>query len=618
MTISTTDSRVEYAGNGVTTVFPIPFRFLENAHIVALLVSAAGVPTSWALSTNYTLTGADADGGGTLTALVAPAVGTRLVIYRDIPATQETDYISGDPFPAESHERALDKLTMLAQQDEEALDRAIKLPVSDVGVSTTLPAASQRLDRLLSFDATTGAPEMSDFTHTQVASAIAMVYAGAVGPLDALSFIQTGTGAVSRSAQDKAREFVHIDDFNPYADGSDDIVALTAFFNSANDRPGVPHYLGEATYGTSGALPSIVSNNVLIYGATGGNRGVGSQTGSIIKALSSATGTIIDVSPIEGASAQCLQGVKVIGLTVDCNNIAAYGFVVRSVRESEFETCVLNATNTGLYLGVVNTLGEAADLQRTIFRHVGVQIAAPSGVAIRLTGTSTANVSFNTFEYIDVVHTNASAIIEENADNNLWLHTRTFCAGSATNSIEWLGGASSAVACRDEHFVRLSTNKAAIAKGTGSYTAPATNIVIDNMDITNSSPIATEETGATIYDGKWRVYTPTLSAQSGTLTTASATMRYMRELRLINFSMVVTATDIGTATGSILATLVTAAANNTGSSGGGAGIVTATGIGITSFINQGASQIVFRKSSDGSFPLTSGQTLVSYGAYETV
>lgn len=431
-----------------------------------------------------------------------------------------------------------------------------------------------------------------------------------------VGFAQEEAGAVGRTVEDKLREFVHIDDFGPNADGSDDLAALTAFFNSANARPGVPHFLGNATYGTSGALPSITSNNVLIYGATGGNRGVGSQTGSIIKALSGATGTIIDVSPVEGASAQCLQGVKIIGLTIDCNNIAAYGIVIRSVRESEFETCVLNATNTGLYLGVVNTLGEAADLQRTIFRHVGVQIAAPSGVAIRLTGTTTANVSFCTFEYVDVVHTNASAIIEENADNNLWLTTRTFCAGTATNSIEWLGGASSAVACRDEHFIRLSTNKAAIAKGTGSYTAPATNIVIDNMDITNSSPIATEETGATIYDGKWRAYTPTLTAQSGTLSSATASMRYMRELRLMNFSAVVTTANIGTASGSILATLPSVAANNTGSAGGGAGLVTATGAGVTSFINQGASQIVFRKSSDGSFPLANGQTLVAYGSYE--
>lgn len=237
MTISTTASRVEYAGNGVTTVFPIPFRFLENSHIIALLVSSSGVSTTWALSTNYTLAGADADGGGTLTALVAPAVGTRLVIYRDVPATQETDYISGDPFPAESHERALDKLTMLAQQDEESLDRAIKLPVSDVGVSTTLPAASQRLDRMLSFDATTGAPEVSDFTHTQVASAVGAAYAaGALA--DAVTYTPEGTGAVSRSVQAKIRADVPVspEDKGAAGDGATyDTASLIAALATGRD-----------------------------------------------------------------------------------------------------------------------------------------------------------------------------------------------------------------------------------------------------------------------------------------------------------------------------------------------------------------------------------------------
>lgn len=291
MTISTTDSRVEYAGNGVTTVFPIPFRFLENSHIIALLVSSSGVSTTWALSTNYTLAGADADGGGTLTALVAPAVGTRLVIYRDVPATQETDYISGDPFPAESHERALDKLTMLAQQDEESLDRAIKLPVSDVGVSTTLPAASQRLDRLLSFDAATGAPEMSDFTHTQVSSAIAAAYSGAVGPLDALSFIQSGAGAVSRSAQAKAREHVHFEDFLPAGyvlDGSVNyrMEMLAAIAEVSNRGGGVIDISGGAFLCTGGhlALPEGVVIDGNWVGGAGERLGLDYTTfrGSII------------------------------------------------------------------------------------------------------------------------------------------------------------------------------------------------------------------------------------------------------------------------------------------------------------------------------------------------
>ena len=153
MTISTTTARTTYNGNGVTTVFPIPFRFLANGDIVVVEVSSAGVETTKALTTNYTLTGAGDDAGGTVTMLVAPAVGTRLIIYRDTDIVQETDYISGDPFPAETHERALDRLTMIAQEIGSDADRAIKVPVGDSSsLSTTLPAAADRAGKFFAFD----------------------------------------------------------------------------------------------------------------------------------------------------------------------------------------------------------------------------------------------------------------------------------------------------------------------------------------------------------------------------------------------------------------------------------------------------------------------------------
>lgn len=140
MTISTTDSRISYNGNGVTTVFSFPYRFLANGDLVVLSVSAAGVETTKVLTTDYTLTGAGDDAGGSVTMLVAPASGTRLVIYRDTAVTQETDYISGDPFPAETHERALDRLTMIAQEIDERTGRSLNLSIaSPSGIDTELP-----------------------------------------------------------------------------------------------------------------------------------------------------------------------------------------------------------------------------------------------------------------------------------------------------------------------------------------------------------------------------------------------------------------------------------------------------------------------------------------------
>ena len=141
MTISTTISRQIYNGNGVTTVFAFPYRFLQNEDLVVILVDdSTGVTTTQVLNTDYTLSGADSDTGGNVTMVVAPAVGERLVIFRQVDLTQEVDYITGDPFPAETHERALDRLTMITQQLQEEIDRTAKLPVTSEADANSLVA----------------------------------------------------------------------------------------------------------------------------------------------------------------------------------------------------------------------------------------------------------------------------------------------------------------------------------------------------------------------------------------------------------------------------------------------------------------------------------------------
>ena len=143
MTVSTTESRIGYNGNGATTVFAVPFRFLENSDLIVTLVDASLNQFVKTLDTDYTVTGAGDDAGGSITMMVAPATGQQLVIVREVPLTQETDYISGDPFPAETHERALDKLTMISQRLESLISRSIRLSDADLLVtSTILPAPS--------------------------------------------------------------------------------------------------------------------------------------------------------------------------------------------------------------------------------------------------------------------------------------------------------------------------------------------------------------------------------------------------------------------------------------------------------------------------------------------
>jgi hypothetical protein len=176
MAVPNDDSRAVYAGTGSTTLFPVPFYFLTNAHIVATYVTSAGVETGWTEGSDYTLTGAGDEDGGTLTATVAPVSGSSLVIRRIVPITQETRYPRNDPFPAASHERALDKLTMIAQQHAESVGRAIKFPLGETPVRDTIQYLATRRTKVAGWDEL-GRPATTLSTMGQVDTAVQQVYA---------------------------------------------------------------------------------------------------------------------------------------------------------------------------------------------------------------------------------------------------------------------------------------------------------------------------------------------------------------------------------------------------------------------------------------------------------
>lgn len=140
MTVSSSVNKSgPYAGAGIAGPFTVGFRFLAASHLRVIKTSAAGVDTDLTLTTDYTVSGVGASSGSvTLTAPLLP--GEKLTIVRDVPFTQEADYVANDPFPAESHEQALDLLTMQTQQLKERTDAALTLPERVTGVSTELPA----------------------------------------------------------------------------------------------------------------------------------------------------------------------------------------------------------------------------------------------------------------------------------------------------------------------------------------------------------------------------------------------------------------------------------------------------------------------------------------------
>jgi hypothetical protein len=167
MTISTTTTQAEYAGDGVTTEFSFAFAAREVQDVTVLVTNtttgeldfngtAVSAGASLTLTLNDDFTVSLTDPGGTVDFGVseAPASGFRVTIRRSTGLTQDTDYTPGDPFPAESHEEALDKLTLIAQELQRGISFSVRFPLGDDPTTHgELPLASERAGKVLTFDA---------------------------------------------------------------------------------------------------------------------------------------------------------------------------------------------------------------------------------------------------------------------------------------------------------------------------------------------------------------------------------------------------------------------------------------------------------------------------------
>ena len=162
MTVAQITPSRSYTENGVTLSFAAPFRYLAADQLDVRRV-LAGVETVLAYGISWTATPGPTDAGGTVT-LTATVAGATLKIQRVTPREQQTDYVTGDSFPAETHELAQDRTIMIAQeQDQAASDlgaRALRVPVGET--VAVLPAAAVRANKFAGYDNVGNPTELAD------------------------------------------------------------------------------------------------------------------------------------------------------------------------------------------------------------------------------------------------------------------------------------------------------------------------------------------------------------------------------------------------------------------------------------------------------------------------
>lgn len=155
MTVPSTASEVSYATDGVTVAFAIPFVFDTSADVFARLTDASGTITPF---TAFSVAGGSGS-TGTLTTNFTLASGYSLTIFDDPERSQDTDYDDNDAFPADAHERALDKQTRLSKRLWQLIQRCLRTSDGDPITDLTLGTVDNRKGKYLFFNAVTGAIE---------------------------------------------------------------------------------------------------------------------------------------------------------------------------------------------------------------------------------------------------------------------------------------------------------------------------------------------------------------------------------------------------------------------------------------------------------------------------
>ena len=215
MTVSSTTTKRSASGDGSNDTFSYNFKIFDDDDITVIIrTDSTGAETTKTKTTHYTVTGVGSASGGNVvfTSGNIPASGETVVLLRTTARTQLTDYVANDPFPAATHEDALDKLTFIVQELEEEIGRAIKVSKTNIiATSEFTTSAADRANKLLSFDGSGDLTVTTGKVDTVTASVSAVsaggsptasaTYTAASGAL-ALAFgLVTGnTGATGNSA----------------------------------------------------------------------------------------------------------------------------------------------------------------------------------------------------------------------------------------------------------------------------------------------------------------------------------------------------------------------------------------------------------------------------------
>lgn len=435
MPVTAQQTRFTYTGNGVTTTFAFGCRILAAAH---MQVQVNGVVQA----SGYSVTGVNNPSGGNVVFAVAPANGAAIILRRVMPLERATDYQANGDLLEQTLDDDQDVQTMLLQQVDARVARSLRVPDSDSLALVDLPPAADRANLLLGFDGN-GNP-IATAPVAGSASALATQLASSSGS-SGVGFLQSGTGAVARTVQDKLRDVVSALDFMTAAQIADVqartlAVNVTAALQAAIDAlpaSGGTVLLPRGAYRIESKI-NIFSKAVYLVGD-----GVGGENGSGVVTVSATElhwygGSTAMIELGQGAGSSVSSGGGIRSMGIYGRALASSCILVRDAISWDLRDLYLQAATASALL-IQNTAGAGQPTGIATVENVSIRVrgtSTDSAHGIRLNGSFSSGAEGVTKirgRNIRIQHANGDGLrIESFADNSLWDSLSCFRANSET------------------------------------------------------------------------------------------------------------------------------------------------------------------------------------------
>lgn len=230
-----------YIGNGITTEFSYDFRVDDKTQLEIYETDSVGIVTPLILDVDYTVNSVGSDSGGTITRIAgALPLDYKWIIKSNYKLTQEISFSSQGGFFPDIHEKAIDKLTVIAQQLSEEIDRCIKVDItSDIDpdeliqsifqaeINTNNDAVQTALDRITTNnDATQTAIDRIATGKDVVSSQTVLDSVVTTGDTQVARVIIEGDTQDARLIAEGDTQVARIGDFVPTFDTVDELTQL--------------------------------------------------------------------------------------------------------------------------------------------------------------------------------------------------------------------------------------------------------------------------------------------------------------------------------------------------------------------------------------------------------